>query len=518
MDPRTSSVDKVAPRNYAPPDADVAGGSWAMLVDVLLDANRRSPQTLAVSDGTRSLSYKQLTMLSSVLRKVVSRETTCQRVGLMLPASTAFPGALFGVFWSSKVAVPLNFLLRPEELVRIVQNAGLDLILTVRPFQEQVQALPARAIFLEDLPIKRRLFWATLKRHPPAPTVDPNDTAVILYTSGTTAEPKGVELTYRNLQSNCVDAIVSLNIDPRQRFLNMLPPFHVFGLTANVLIPVFLGASVYAIPRFSPLAAVRTVAEKRISIILAIPSMYAAMLRTKSTKPDAFQSIYLAVSGGEPLPDSVREGFEKRFGVTLRQGYGLSETSPVVAACSATAYRQGTVGRPIRNVEIRIADADGRDLPTGADGEILIRGPGVMKGYYKKPEETRRVINPQGWFASGDIGHLDADGYLSITGRAKEMLIIGGENVFPREIEAVLEAHEGVLQAAVIGVADGVRGEAPVAFVIPRKDAKVTEDELRNFARRKLAGFKTPKRIEIRNDLPTGPTGKILKRRLREWL
>ncbi len=489
-----------------------------MLVDALLDANRRSPGTLAVADGARSLTYRQLTRLASVLRGVVSRETRLDRVGILLPASTAFPAAFFGILWSSKIAVPLNFLFRPDELAKVIDDAGLDIIITIRHFQDLAEALPARPVYLEDLSLKRRMVFAMLSRRPPAPHSDADSTAVILYTSGTSGDPKGVELTHGNLRANCVDVIHTLNIDPCQSFLNILPPFHVFGLTGNVLVPVFLGATVYAIPRFNPLAVVRTVEQKGISIILAIPSMYAAILRTKSTKRDAFRSIYLAMSGSEPLSKSVRAGFKERFGVTLSEGYGLTETSPVVTACTADAQSEDTVGKPIRNVELRIVGPEGDDMPAGEDGEVLVRSPGVMKGYFGRPEETRRVIDPQGWFSTGDIGRVDADGFLTITGRAKDMLIIAGENVAPREIESALEGHESVLQAAVIGVADDRRGEVPVAFVIPKKDAHVTADELRAFARRSLAGFKTPKRIEIRDDLPTGPTGKILKRRLRELL
>jgi long-chain acyl-CoA synthetase len=360
------------------------------------------------------------------------------------------------------------------------------------------------------------MIFASFKRYVAPPKVQPSDTAVILYTSGTSAEPKGVELMYGNLHSNCVDSLAMLDIDPRQVFLNILPPFHVFGLTANVLVPIFLGATVHAIPRFSPVAAIKTIEEQRITVLLAIPSMYSAMLRTKSTKPDAFRTIYLAVSGGEPLAEQTRIGFEERFGVAIRQGYGLTETSPVVSLCTVDSHRPGTVGKPVRNAEIEIRDTEGRSLPQGSDGEIFVRGPGVMKGYHKRPEQTRAVLDEHGWFKTGDIGRIDADGFLSITGRAKEMLIIGGENVFPREIEAVLENHEAVAQAAVIGIPDGVRGEVPIAFVIPKKDVHVTADELRNFARKSLASHKTPKRVEIREDLPTGPTGKILKRKLRD--
>jgi len=489
-----------------------------MLVDGFIETVRRSPSAPAVSDTIRSLSFRQLARLAVVLRDEVRRQTDCPRVGIMLPASTAFPACLFGVLWGGRTAIPLNFLLNPEELEGVVRSAEIDLIITVRPFEKVAEGLSARAVFLEDLPIKRRMLWATLRGLPRVPSSAPDDTAVILFTSGTTAQPKGVELTQNNLHSNCVDSIFTLKMVPQLSFLNVLPPFHVFGLTGCVLIPALLGAAVHAIPRFNPAALVRTVRKENIAVMMAVPSMYAAVLKTKSAKPNAFRSVYLAVSGGEPLPDTVRDQFAARFDVPLRQGYGLTETSPVLTCCSRDEYRDGTVGRAIRGVEIKIVDEHGATLGPDTDGEILVRGPGVMKGYYKKPEETARVIDADGWFHTGDIGLLDKDGFLKITGRAKDMLIIGGENVFPREIESVLEAHEDVIQAAVIGVPDELRGETPVAFVIPREGADLSDQALRGFAKQALAGFKVPKRVVIREDLPVGPTGKILKRRLRDLL
>jgi len=489
-----------------------------MLVNALLDANRLAPRALAVDDGIYALTYRRLTRLACVLRGIVAKQTQCERVGIMLPASSIFPAALFGVLWSSRVAVPLNFLLNADELAAVVANADLDLILTVRHFANLSAKLPARSLFLDELPLKRKTLLAMLRRLPPPPPAQAHQTAVILYTSGTTAQPKGVELTFGNLYSNCVDVIEMLRIDSRQKFLNMLPPFHVFGLTACVLIPVVLRAGVYAIPRFSPVAAVKAVSSQGISILLAIPSMYAAMLRTKSAGAESFRSVFLAMSGGEPLSENVRLGFEQRLGITLHQGYGLTETSPVISVSTPAAYRMGSVGRPIPNVEVRVVDGEGREVAPGKDGEILARGPGVMKGYFRQPEETRRVLDEHGWLSTGDLGHVDIDGYLTITGRQKEMLIIGGENVYAREIESVLETHDTVLQAAVIGIPDDVRGETPAAFVIPRPGRATDEAELRTFARQTLAGFKVPRRILIREDLPRGPTGKILKRRLRELL
>lgn len=489
-----------------------------MIVDFLLESSKRYANKTAVDDGLAELTYRRLTLLASVLRDVVNRETQSDRVGIMLPASSIFPAALFGTLWASKIVIPLNFLLAPDELVHVVQDSDLDLIFTIRHFEELSSKLPARTLFLEDLGLKRKTAMAMLRKTPPAPLVKGDDTAVILYTSGTTAQPKGVELTQANLHSNASDTICSIGIDSNQRILNVLPPFHVFGLTANVLVPTMLGATTYAISRFNPLAMIKTIVAKKISLMMAIPSMYAALLKSKSATAETFRSIELAMSGGEPLPESVRTGFLERFGIELHQGYGLTETSPIVAACSKEAHRVGTVGQLIRNVSVKIVDGDAKELDRGNDGEILIKGPGVMKGYYKNPEETLKVIDPDGWFHSGDIGRIDQDGYLAITGRAKEMLIIGGENVFPREIEAALETHKAVLQVAVVGMVDALRGELPVAFVTPQKGAQVTELELRNHAKQSLAGFKVPKRVIIRDDLPTGPTGKILKRQLHELL
>jgi len=489
-----------------------------MLVRSLLETAGRSPNVTAVSDSVRSMTFRQLVRVSAAMRSILLRETACPRVGIMLPASSAFPAVLFGTLWASKVAVPLNFLIRAEELGPIIEDAKLDLIVTIRHFKDLVSRLPARAVMLEDLPLKRQVVLRTVLPTPPLPDLRPDDTAVILYTSGTTGVPKGVELSQRNLHTNCVDTIALLEIEPNHRFLNVLPPFHVFGLTACVLVPVTLGATVYALPRFSPVGVVKTIRENKITVMLAIPSMYGAVLKTKSACKETFQSIYLAVSGGEPLSNAVRDGFVERFGVPLREGYGLTETSPVISAESPAAHKTGTVGRLLRSLEIKIVDDKGNSASEGSDGEILVRGPTVMKGYYGHVEETRKVIDNEGWFHTGDIGHLDGDGFLSITGRAKEMLIIGGENVFPREIEAALESHESVLQAAVIGMPDDMRGEVPVAFILRQPDATVDESTLRNHVKSRLAGFKVPKRIEICEDLPTGPSGKILKRFLRERL
>jgi long-chain acyl-CoA synthetase len=491
-----------------------------MLVDALLEAAEAFPDRLAVADERRNLSYRQLTIFARVMRDIIAAQSAAPHVGVMLPATPAFAGTLMGALWLPRTVVPLNFLLSPAEIAQIVRDAGLDLIIATRFFEKLTTELPARTMFLEDLPLKRQMLMAMLRRLPRAPRIDPSDNAVILYTSGTSGRPKGVQLSYRNLRSNCDACIAALHMDSSHTFLNVLPPFHVFGLTATTLAPIVLKATGHCIPRFHPTKVIQAITEKKISIFMAIPSMYAAMLRAKSAAPDALRSLYLAFSGGEPLPPTVDAGMKERFGVTLMEGYGLTETSPVVSANRPDAYRAGTVGRPIPGVDVAligIEDAQPLEPGTG-EGEIMVRGPNVMKGYYQRPEETTAVLSPDGWFKTGDIGRIDADGFLSITGRKKEMLIIGGENVFPREIEAALEDHPAVADAAVIGIPDESRGELPVAFISLKEGQSATEIELRQFARERLAGYKVPKQVRIAQDLPRGPTGKILKRKLRELL
>ncbi len=487
-----------------------------MIVDALLKQDRSQPSGLAVSDPFSSLTYRNLTSLAAVMRDVVLRESKAKSVGLLLPSGGAFVGSMFGTLWAGKVAVPLNFLLSPTELADIVRDAGIDLILSVRHFEKTTQELPVRTLCMEDLPIKRRVLMARLRGRPPVGDVDPDALAVLLYTSGTSGAPKGVELSQKNLLSNCNAISESAELRDDDRFLCVLPPFHVFGLTANVLIPVVRGLAVHALPRFSPPALYRAIDEFKPTVLMAIPSMFGALLRHQSACVDTFANFHLLVSGGEPLPERIANTFRERFGVELLEGYGLTETSPVISLNVPRHHRSGSVGKLLTDVSLRLVGEDGREAGTGEDGEIQVRGPNVMRGYHHHPEETAAVLDCDGWFATGDIGALDSDGFLYITGRKKEMMIVGGENVFPREIESVLEGHEAIEEAAVIGVPDASRGEVPLAFVILKPNHTTTDIELRSFAREQLAGYKVPRQVVIVEDLPRTPTGKTEKRKLRE--
>lgn len=463
------------------------------------------PRRVAASDPNLTLDYGGFQAAATGLAEQVAGQSTRPRVGTLLPTSTAGAAAIFACWYAGKTPVPLNFLLSSAELAAIVRDADLDLVLTIEPFAADVQSLGPRSLVLNapSLTPGRRA----------APHASVRDLAVVLYTSGTSGHPKGVCLSFDNLVQNSTACIEHARLDRDQVFLGVLPQFHTFGLTAMTVVPLLLGATVHYLPRFSPVSVVHLIEQKRITVLMAIPSMYAALANLKSIAREALASLKLAISGGEPLPPRVYQAFQERFGVTIYEGYGMTETSPVVSLNTPWAHRPGSVGRPIPGVEVVAMDETGRTLPPGQTGELVIRGHGVMLGYHNQPAATAGALR-HGALWSGDLGYVDADGYVYITGRAKEMIIVGGENVFPREIENVLLEHPAVAEVAVVGIRDEVRSELPVAFVILKEGHSATETELREFCRARLAGYKVPRRVRIETDLPRSPTGKILKRAL----
>ncbi|MBN1341586.1 MAG: AMP-binding protein [Phycisphaerae bacterium] len=494
-----------------------------MLVESLLASADKFPEKLAVADMLgMEMTYSRLVRIASVMKRVVEAQTNCPRVGIFLPSSAGFAVSYYGVLWAGRAAVPLNLLLRPEELQKIVEDAGLDTVITLRfpedvaHLNETVRQLPVQnKIILNDLGLKRRVIFSYLRPQPRSPRAAPDDVATLLYTSGTSGDPKGVMLTQENLDRNARGAIELEDPKGEQHFLGVLPLFHSFGLTTMLLVPLTLGAEVFFMPRFIPSAVVRVIEQRRITMIYAIASMYSAMLRVKNARPDHFKSVQCAVSGGEALPPALYEAWLEKFGFPLLEGYGLTETSPVVCANRPWDNRPGTAGQIMEGVEVRTVEDDRSPLPPGQIGEIAVRGHCVMKGYYNKPKETAEVIDDQGWFYTGDMGRVSEDNYLAITGRKKEMIIVSGENIYPREIETILEKHPAVAESAVIAEkVGGTRGEVPVGFVVLKEGQTVTDAELRDHCREHLPQYKVPKKVWIAEDLPRGPTGKILKRAL----
>lgn len=453
-----------------------------------------------------------MTMLVAAwhLAREIEARTERNAVGIMLPTSGLFPVAVLATWMTGKVIVPLNYLLTPEDLTHVARDAGIDCVITVQPMLDFVPGLPdgVRPLRFEDLRLKG------VPRPRFGPARGDRDLACLLYTSGTSARPKGVMLSAGNLASNVEQCESWAGFNARDVLLGVLPQFHSFGLTILTLLPLSVGGTAVYTARFVPKRIVELARRHRPTAFIGIPSMYNALRLLKSGTADDFGSLRYCVSGGEPLPKAVMEGFRERYGVTICEGYGLTETSPVSNWCRPDEYRWKSVGRPVPMVEERIVSPDGAVLPQGEDGEVRIRGPHVMLGYHNLEEETRAVFDENGFFRTGDMGRFDPDGHLMITGRIKEMLIIAGENVFPREIEEVLNQHEAVKDSAVIGMSDESRGEVALAFVELKEDHACDEATLRAFCRDRLAQFKVPREVRIVTELPRNATGKIVRRRL----
>jgi long-chain acyl-CoA synthetase len=345
-----------------------------------------------------------------------------------------------------------------------------------------------------------------------------DDTLVILYTSGTSGKPKGVMLSDRNLSSNVEQVVEWAEFGAKDVMLGVLPQFHSFGLTVMTLLPLVVGCRAVYTARFVPPRLVDLARRHRPTVFVAIPSMYNALLAVKSAKPTDFESLRYVVSGGEPLPEKVAQGFLERYGKRINEGYGLTETSPCTNWCLPHEYRPRSVGRALPGIEERIVAPDGSVLGPGQDGEVRIKGPNVMKGYYNLPELTASVMDEHGFFRTGDMGQFDADGHLRITGRIKEMLIIAGENVFPREIEEVVNHHPSVKDSAVVGLHDPSRGEVPICFVELHEGQAWDEHAVRAFVREALPPYKVPREFRVLEALPRNPTGKIMRRALSERL
>jgi long-chain acyl-CoA synthetase len=470
------------------------------LIQMVRDSLQLRPHKLVCRDSDSEWTTDQLLNSCRAAAGKIREVSGESRVGLLLPTCATYPAALLGVLWAGRVAVPLNPMLKPAELAFLLSDAGIDTIVVTKATAPLAAGLGVRTLLVDDL-------FGHDGPSPEAPVeTDPGTTAVMLYTSGTSGKPKGVPLTHANLISNAQALIERARLDDSEVFLGLLPMFHAFGLTGSLILPLLLGSEVTYQTRFHPERSAAVMAERGVSAFIAVPSMFGLLARVKS-HDRALAGIRLPVCGGEALPTAYQAAWRQRFGRDLLEGYGLTETSPVLAVNTPTENRPGTVGKALPGVEVRI---------TGEDNEIQVRGPGVMKGYFNRPEENAAAFTADGWFRTGDMGRLDTDGYLSITGRIKELIIRGGEKVMPREVEDVLCQCPGVLEAAVIGEPDGDRGEAVVAFVTPG-DTPPTAEALREFCRGKLAEFKVPRRITIARDLPRGPTGKLFKRALHDW-
>jgi long-chain acyl-CoA synthetase len=440
------------------------------------------------------------------------------RVGLMLPNVPHFAIAYYGALRAGATVLPMNVLLKRREIAFLLADSDARLILAWHGFAEEAELAAADAgaelLLVEPGDIGKRL--AEIAPLAEVAARDHADTAVILYTSGTTGTPKGAELTHANLARNAEVAQQLFSLDAQGIVLGSLPLFHSFGQTCALNASVLAGASVTLLPRFDADRALEIIERDRVTIFMGVPTMYSALLNHPERGRYDVSSLKLCVSGGASLPVELLNGFEQAFGCTILEGYGLSETSPIASFNHPHRKRKpGSIGTPIEGVEMKLVDEAGADVRQGDVGEIVIRGHNVMKGYWRKPEATAEAISADGWFCSGDLAVTDEEGYFFIVDRKKDMIIRGGYNVYPREIEEVLYSHPAVREAAVVGVPDAELGEEVGAAVALKPDALVTEGELRDFVKAQVAAYKYPRLVWFVDELPKTATGKILKRELR---
>ncbi len=439
------------------------------------------------------------------------------RVGVMLPNVPYFAIVYYGVLRAGGVVVPMNVLLKSREVHFYLSDPGAEHLFAWHEFADSARegAGEARAEAIIVAPGEFEQLLAGAQSAPEDADRDPSDTAVILYTSGTTGTPKGAELTHSNMLENCRHGGTELvRVSEQDVILGALPLFHSFGQTCCMNNAVRAGACLTMIPRFQPGKALEIIQRDKVTLFEGVPTMYHAMLNDPDRERYDVSSLRTCVSGGSAMPVEVMRGFEQAFGCVVLEGYGLSETSPVASFNHLDReHKPGSIGTPIEGVEMKLVDEDDNELPGGEVGEIVIRGHNVMKGYWARPDATAEVIR-DGWLHTGDMARVDEDGYFFIVDRKKDMIIRGGYNVYPREIEEVLYEHPAVLEAAVIGVPDASLGEEVGAAVVLRPEAEADKDEIRAFVKERVAAYKYPRHIWFTDDLPKGATGKVVKREI----
>ena len=461
------------------------------------------------------------------------------KIALTCPNLPIFPQVYFGILKTGAVLVPLNIMLKHAEIAYHLRDSQAAFFLCAQDLPGLPMCTEGYAAFREvdgcrnflvinltadtASPLQgirslgrlmegRSAAFETIQTHA-------DDSAVILYTSGTTGQPKGAELSHFNMFYNAVICRDLLGTRAHDIQLIVLPLFHSMAQTVMMNSGLYAGASAVLMPRFDPLAALETMEKEKVTIFGGVPTMYWAILHSLEAHAVNIQKIKknlrICGSGGASMSANIKERFENIFETQILEGYGLSETSPAVCFTHRNQkWKAGSIGTPVWGVEVKIADAQDRAVPTGDAGELLVRGHNVMKGYYRQPEATAQVMR-SGWFHSGDIARMDEEGYIFLLDRLKDMINRGGQNIYPREVEDVLLTHPAIAQAAVIGVPDEAFGEEVKAFVVLKEGADLNADQIIQWTKEQMASFKHPRQVEICPSLPLNAAGKILKKELR---
>jgi long-chain acyl-CoA synthetase len=523
------------------------GATTLNLASIIEHHARLTPDREAIVWRDTRLTFRQLNAMSNRVANALVEMGIGHgdKVALACPNLPFFPVVYYAIMKAGAAVVPLCILFKPREFAYHLRDSDAKAVFTfegtsefplgklVKEGFDQVETCENLIVMTADLtapspfpehPTLTQISYDQPETFETFPT-SAADTCAILYTSGTTGHPKGAELTHLNLLTNVTTThgihlpMLDFTDGEQKTCLITLPLFHTTGQTCQMNTNLYAGNRVVLLPKFEPATTLEAMKKEKVNFWTGVPTMYWALLRyveenNIDTAPIA-ENIKVVSSGGAPMPVEVMKAFEEKFGVRVLEGYGLSETSPLASFNQfARPSKPGTVGLPIFGVELKCVDADDREVPRGERGEIVIRGSNVMKGYYKRPAETAEALRG-GWFHTGDIGIMDDEGYLSIVDRKKDMILRGGYNVYPRELEEVIMTHEDVSLVAVIGVPDDKMGEEVKAYVVLKSGANLTEEEFIDWCKTQIAANKYPRLVEFCDALPIGATGKILKRELR---
>jgi long-chain acyl-CoA synthetase len=490
----------------------------ANLASLLTESAARDGEHIAIKLDDTEVNYALLDEGSKRIAGLLQEKGVGpgDRVGIMLPNVPYFPIVYYGILRLGAVVVPMNVLLKGREVAFYLKDSGAKVLFAWGDFGEAATA-GAEEAGADLVLVKPGEFEQLVVAAEPiqgVADVAETDDAVILYTSGTTGTPKGAQLTHGNLTRNAAVSRGLHDMSSDDVILGALPLFHSFGQTCTLNAGIGAGATITLLPRFDPAKALEIIPRDEVTIFMGVPTMYGALLHAPEREGADLSTLRLCVSGGASLPLDLMRSFEEAFKAIILEGYGLSETSPVASFNhSAEDRKSGSIGTPIDGVEMKVVDEDGKDLPVGEVGEIVIKGHNVMKGYWGRDDATQDAIR-DGWFHSGDMARVDEDGYFFIVDRKKDMIIRGGYNVYPREVEEVLYEHPAVREAAVVGVPDAEWGEEVGAAVALVEGQSITADELREYVKEQVASYKYPRHLWFVDELPKGPTGKILKREI----
>lgn len=480
----------------------------------------REPDSVSIKFEDRKVSYSEANRLVDLCAGGLSSigVKPCERVAILMHNCPEYIIAYFSIIRTGAIAVPINTFLIAGEISYILSDAGCKILIYDESFSYCIDDIKKNitglnALIFDDIP----------QLHSNSHNGSDNDTAVLLYTSGTTGFPKGAMLTHRNLITNVEACSKVMELSRRDRILLFLPLFHSFTFTVCVLLPIYTGATIVLLKSVKPFSKViRSILMDRITFFVAVPTIYNILSRKRMSFIlrclfRVFVNIRVFVSGASALPEKTIHEFEKKFKVPLIEGYGLTEASPVVAVNPLHGVRKpASVGPPVAGVEVAIVGDDGKRMSVGETGELIVKGGNVMKGYFNKEKETREVLKDE-WLYTGDMARIDDDGYIFIVDRKKDLIIVDGMNIYPRQVEDILLQHESVEECAMVGIPDGRGSEITTLFIKKKEGVNVDEGDMRNYLKDRVARYKIPRRIIIIDEFPKTATGKIKKAELRNW-